>query len=196
MADGPALALDGDPLPAEREEDRLVARLARGDRTAFDALVADHQDRVSRLASRLLGWRADVDDVVQEVFLAAWKGLPRFEGRSSLATWLTRITVNECRSLRHRWGRLRLRTPSAQGGRAHEPAADGQMMDAETFDRVRGAVAALPVRYREVIVLHYLEQMPVKAVGELLGVSENAVAVRLHRARARLKGKLPDLMQD
>lgn len=195
MVNGPALALDGDPLPTEREDDGLVARLARGDQAAFDALVAAHQDRVSRLAYRLLGWSGDVDDVVQEVFLAAWKALPRFQGRSSLATWLTRITINECRRLRRRWGRVLHREP-VETGRACTPAADSRMMNAETFGRVRRAVAALPVRYREVVVLHYLEQIPIGMVSELLGMSTNRVAVLLHRARAKLKSKLADLMQE
>ncbi len=195
MVNGPALALDGDPLPTEREDDGLVARLARGDQAAFDALVAVHQDRVSRLAYRLLGWPSDVDDVVQEVFLAAWKALPRFQGRSSLATWLTRITINECRSLRRRWGRV-IHRESVGPGRVCSPAADSRMMDSESFGRVRRAVAALPVRYREVVVLHYLEQMPIGTVSDLLGVSTNTVVVRLHRARAKLKSKLCDLMQE
>lgn len=194
MADNAVLALEGDLFPPDREDDRLVVRFTRGDQTAFDALVAAHRDRVSRLAYRLLGWSADADDVVQEVFLAAWKALPRFEGRSSVATWLTRITINECRSFRRRWRRA-IRKVSAEGEHASAPAADSRMMDSETFDRVRQAVAALPARYREVIVLHYLEQMPSRTVSELLGVSPGTVEVRLHRARAKLKDKLADLMQ-
>src|SRR5262245_50155020 len=69
----------------------------------FEQLVAQHQSRVARLAQRLLGWRdADVQDVVQEVFVCAWAHLASFRGESSIETWLTRLTINQCRSHRRR----------------------------------------------------------------------------------------------
>jgi len=78
-------------------ESIILALMERGDDSAFEQLVGAYQDHVARTAYRLMGWSGETQDVVQEVFLAALKNLGRFRGRSSLSTWLTAITVNECR---------------------------------------------------------------------------------------------------
>jgi RNA polymerase sigma-70 factor (ECF subfamily) len=162
---------------------------------SFEQLVALHEPRVRRLTHRLLGWRAggDVDDVVQEVFLVLLKKLDSFRGESSLATWLTRVTINRCRTQqRSRWFRLPRRRPphfSDEG-----PPADQDAQRNEVNARVRTAVAALPGRDREVIVLFYLEELPSADIAALLQISPGAVDVRLHRARKRLKQTLGDVL--
>jgi len=198
MADSPSTALQRESRPADREDKLLVERFARGDASAFDRIVAMHQGRVARLAYRLLGWPGDVDDVVQEVFLAALRGRRRFRGRASLSTWLTAITINKCRSHRRkRLLQLRLVAGSrAKGSQTPAAPADQQTTDRETLDRVRRAVRVLPARYREVVVLRYLEEMPVETVGEVLRISRNTVQVRLHRARGRLKELLAGLIEE
>lgn len=175
-----------------------MARFARGERSAFAEIVSAHQARVSRLVYRLLGWQGEADDVVQEVFLSALKNLRRFRGESSLSTWLTRIAINKCRShRRRRFLRLKMFRPAAAGG---EPGvsdpADRAGMDRETFDRVRRAVQDLPARYREAVVLRYLEEMPVEQVAEVLGLTRNVTQVRLHRARLRLRRALDGIIEE
>jgi RNA polymerase sigma-70 factor (ECF subfamily) len=159
----------------------------RGDRAAFERVVALYERRVARLAHRLLGWIGDVDDVVQDVFLAVYEQSHKFRGDSELWPWLTAITVNKCRSrLRRHFLKLRwLR--SVDPFTAHEAEADRDSLRDETSAKVRTAVRALPARDREVIVLYYLEDRPVAEISQLLGSSENAIDVRLHRARKRLK---------
>ena len=143
----------------------------------FEQLVAMHEPRVRRLAHRLLGWRSgsgsggdDVDDVVQDVFLAALKNLSHFRGEATIATWLTRVTINRCRTHRRRqFLRLRwLRRPSSETNAppAHEKAAGD-----ETSTKVRQAVQQLSPRDREVIVLCYLEELPVMEIAALLNIS-------------------------
>ena len=175
------------PEPEPSADAHIVQRFSAGEASAFDELVARHQQRVARLAQRLLGWPQDVEDVVQDVFLAALGNLKKFRGDCSLATWLTTITLNKCRSRRRkrflRWRFLR-RKESETVATDRAPQTTAEM---ETLERVRGAVQALPARYREVVVLHYLEEMPVAEVGDVLGISRGAAEVRLHRARARLK---------
>jgi len=179
------------------EEQALVERFRRGDDSAFDRIVERHSAGVAALANRLLGWPGDVDDVVQDVFVAAFVNLKRFRGECRLRTWLYTITVNKCRSYRLRRRRLR----AVQVGDL-EPAADENQgaerpaMDAEAFDRVRRAVQALPRRYREVVVLRYLQGLEPGEIGQLLGVKVNAIQVRLNRARARLKEDLGDLLEE
>ncbi len=174
----------------------LIRRFSLGDRSAFDELVADHQQRVARLAYRLLGWSGDADDVVQEVFLAAWRGLRRFRGRSALGTWLQTITVNKCRSYRRR----RFLRLTLLGGQDRETQTNDSprqaAMERETFEQVRRAMQALPGKYREVAVLRYLEEMPLEDVCEVLRIKRSTAGVRLHRARAMLKERLADLVED
>ena len=197
MADTRVSTLAAAAKPADRQDrPREELRLAET-APSFEQLVARHQQRVARLCYRLLGWREDVEDAVQEVFLAALGALPDFRGQSSVSTWLTRITVNTCRGyLRKRVLRLRL---FARPRRSFEPRSDRpaerQLMDCERFDRVRRAVRKLPPKYREVIVLRYLEEMAVPAIADVLELSRNAVEVRLNRARKRLKEDLTELLE-
>src|SRR5258706_13850898 len=109
--DGPA------PAGARRDAaDSLADRFACGDPAAFDEVVHRDQETVARLAHRLLGWSPEVEDVVQEVFLAALKNATRFRRGSSLTTWLTTITLNKCRSQR-RGFLVRLRLLTGLGAR-------------------------------------------------------------------------------
>jgi len=171
----------------------LVDRFVRRERAAFECVLAMYQGRVAKLAQRLLGWdapAADVDDVVQEVFLAAWEKAARFRGQSSLWTWLTAITLNRCRThQRKRWLRKAVGLPAAG---IEAPAAGRPAEDDEEAARVRRAVTQLPERDREVIVLFYLEQWPLARIAALLRLKENAVSVRLNRARARLRERLAE----
>jgi RNA polymerase sigma factor (sigma-70 family) len=182
----------------EVEPDKLLAdRFTRGDAGAFDQLVLLYQERVTRLASRLLGWQTEVEDVVQDVFYAAFRNAGRFRGGSSLWTWLTVITVNQCRTQqRKRLFRWRLHKAVSTVEREAAPAADEPAIDDETAREVRSAVAALPAKDREVIVLYYLEHQPVAEISRMLDASHNAIEVRLHRARAKLRDALSDFMKD
>ena len=195
----------GLPIPLAMEvpqdptsDDLLVERFADGDRSAFDQIVANHYARVARLVYRLLGWDDDVADVIQEVFLSALEKLPTFRRQAKFTTWLMTITINTCRKhLRRRFLRSRL---AALAGRSRVSGsavpADQHAASRETFERLRAAVHRLPNRYREVIVLRYLQELPVGQISGVLGISHNAVEVRLTRARRRLARALPDLAED
>lgn len=158
----------------------------------FERLVADEREHVARLASRLLGWRGDVEDVVQDVFLKAWRGWSGFRKESSVRTWLTRITINACRARLRAWkGWLRVFSPANpdEPPRAR-PEARESGLDEDSLRRVRAGVRALPLKLREAVVLRYLEDLPIAEIATVLGVSEGAVEVRLHRARERLRTTL------
>ena len=194
----PSAASPGKLAADGREDPLLAERFAQGDRAAFAEIVAAYQGRVGRLVQRLLGWQEDADDVVQEVFLRAWKSARRFRGESSLATWLTRIAVNACRKdRRRRLGRLRLfGAAAARASSSPLQRPERGDLDPDTFERVRRAVRKLPARYREIVVLRYLEEMPAEKVAQVLGVSRGAVDTRLHRAREKLRKSLNGLMKE
>ena len=174
------------------DDELLVEQFSRGDESVFDRIVERYSPDVGALANRLLGWPGEVEDVSQEVFLAAYLGLKRFRCECSLKSWLFTITINKCRSHRRKQ-LLHLRTSSRAVDKAPSPPAQTaheNAMDAETFNRVRFAVAALPAMYREPVVLRYLQELPIDEIGQILGISQNALHVRLSRARKHLKGNL------
>lgn len=180
------------------EEQTLVERFRQGDDSAFNAIVERHSAEVAAMANRLLGWPGDVDDVVQDVFVAAFVHLRKFRGDCRLRTWLLTITVNKCRShrLRRRW-RLRFRRlDEIEAPVGHAEVTERPAMDEETFGRIRRVVQTLPQKYREVVVLRYLQGLEAGEVAEVLGIKVNAVQVRLNRAKARLKEDLGDLLEE
>jgi RNA polymerase sigma-70 factor (ECF subfamily) len=214
------------------DDELLVEQFSRGDESAFERIVEQYSAEVAALANRLLGWPGEVEDVTQEIFLAAFMGLKKFRCECSLKSWLFTITINKCRSHRRKrklrqlqtvpmWrghlalvlcrrqacpersrrdaggmqGRdglatkgIRLRLPQAE-------EADESLMKAEGFNRVRRAVAGLPARYREPVVLRYLQELDVDEISRILGISKSTLHVRLSRARKRLEPKLAELIE-
>ena len=171
---------------------RVVSSLPR-----FDEIVHEHSERIGGLCYRLLGWNADVDDVVQEVFLAAYEALPTFRGESKMSTWLTAIAINACRNhLRKRKRWLRWFTVQKT---EHSPVvalpAGQALADYETHAEVRAAVQELPQTYREVVVLRYLEELEVADIAGVLALAKNTVEVRLSRARGMLRDVLGDSIE-
>ncbi len=170
------------------DDELLVEQFSRGDDSAFERIVERYSAEVAALANRLLGWPGDVEDLTQDIFLAAFLGLKKFRCDCRLRTWLFTITINKCRSFRHR--RLlhfRLLPQS--------PASTRSPMNAEDFDRVRRAVAKLPAKYREPVVLTYLQCLGADEISRMLGISKNALHVRLSRARERLRNDLAQLWE-
>jgi RNA polymerase sigma-70 factor (ECF subfamily) len=169
----------------------LDVRFARGDAEAISRVIVLYAPCVSALAYRLMGYNGDLDDVVQDVFVAALEGRARFRAESSLWTWLTAITLNRCRwhARKQKIRRLAMRWLSPPG---ETNSAETNANQNDTAIAVRTAVADLGLREREVIVLHYFEQMQIAEIAKLLGKKENAIAVQLHRARQKLKELLPD----
>jgi len=198
MADSSSGGVRGVPGPADRDGPPPIQRSAAPGAWDFADIVSAYQDRLMRLAHRLLGWQDGAEDVVQEVFLAALKALPNFNGRSSLGTWLTAITVNKCRNHRRKnllWMKFLAGARDGPPGRVEAgPANVGAQR--ERARRLRQAVQDLPGKYREVTVLRYLEEMPIAEIGEVLGLGRGAVDVRLHRARSRLKDALNGLIEE
>ena len=173
------------------EEQGLGQDIRQVDASTFDGIVARHSAEVAQLANRLLGWPGDVDDVVQDVFLAAYRARAGFRGQCQVKTWLFTIAINRCRSLQrrqrlHRMALFRM----AQETQASAQGA-GHCRD-EYVLKVRQALGRLARRYREPAVLWYLQEMPADEICQVLGVAKNTLYVRLARAREQLRGLLTD----
>jgi len=180
------------------DDEHIVKQFNRGDESAFDKIVERYSSDIAALANRLLGWSGEVEDVTQDIFLAAFLGLKKFRCECSLKTWLFTITVNKCRSYRYKRMLHRRRISQAAGKALLTSAggADKTPMDSETFNRVRRAIQALPAKYREPVVLRYLQELPTDQISRVLGISKNTLQVRLNRARAHLREELAELTKE
>jgi RNA polymerase sigma-70 factor, ECF subfamily len=197
------------------EDDRaLLERLRSGDEAAFEALLAEHDAALRRVARTFVRTDAAVDDVVQETWLGVIRGLRAFEGRSSLRTWIFRILVNQARTRGARDARdLPFSALEEDDGPAVEPAAfaaDGRwtsaparldgdpetgLLSAELREHLLRAVDALSPAQRAVITLRDLIGVPAADVCRLLEVSDANQRVLLHRARARVRAALLPLAE-
>ena len=164
----------------------LVRRFQEGDPTAFDALVLRYQPRILRLVTHILHSAQDAEDIAQEVFLRAYRGLPRFRGDASFETWLTRITVNTCaRELRRRRLRKSLMLPLRDV--PQKPQLLANLEKEEEQRLVHDTLKRLSPRHRIVLSLYYLEELSCEQIAAILGCSCGTIKSRLYHARKRLR---------
>lgn len=192
----------GRPEPgpsAEASERSFIERLRQGDEKAFEELVRTRGGALLAVARRFLRNEEDARDAVQEAFVQAFRGIKSFEEQARLSTWLRRIVVNA--SL------MRLRTRRRKPEEALDEdllptfGPDGHRIGAtpawedpeeriereETRQRVRSAIDRLPETSRSVLLLRDIEEQTTEEAARLLGITENAVKIRLHRARQALR---------
>ncbi len=171
----------------------LVDAARDGDRGTFDELVRRTYVDTYTLALRLTSHEEDARDVVQEAYLRAWKGLPRFRGDSQFTTWLYRITANA--AFTHGQKRRRHRTSNLDD--VDEPTdvrpESSPELVAEAragLEDVAAALQQLPERLRQVVVLKDVYELSHEAIAQEAGISVAAAKVRLHRGRKRLRDLL------
>lgn len=146
-----------------------------------EELIDQHGDDILRLCLLYMGERQLAEDAFQETFVRAWRHLSAFRGESSVKTWLSHIAVNVCRDmLRTPWLRMRRSARSVEE-MEHLPAPD-----ATPRHELMDAIRALPDKYREVIVLVYVQDMKLREAAAQLRLPVPTVSTRLRRARARL----------
>jgi len=185
----------------------LLHRLRSGDERAFVSLVERYHEPMLRLAVSFVPSRAVAEEVVQDTWLAALRGLEAFEGRSSLKTWLFRILVNRARTTGSKEQRS---VPVADPEPAVDPtrfggagswsdppehwieAAERRMEAGKLADRVRAWLGELPARQREVVLLRDIEGMSSEEVCAVLALTEGNQRVLLHRGRSRLRQLFED----
>ena len=183
--------------------DHLIPRLREGDADAYEELVRAEMGRMLSVARRYLRSEDDARDAVQEAFIAAFESIERFKGDSKLSTWLHRIVVNKAlmklrtkrrkpeESLEHL-----LPTYKEDGHQTSEsepwgkPTAHELLEEGEIRDAVRAAIEKLPESFRTVVLLRDLEGLSGAEAADMLGITPNAVKIRLHRARQALRSLL------
>jgi RNA polymerase sigma-70 factor (ECF subfamily) len=162
----------------------LVELARSGDRSAFDELLRRHDPRMRGLAYRLMADRHRMDDALQEAYVKAYRGLPRFKAGSDFGTWLYRITYNACIDELRKRKRSPVASDDPVDPVSPRPGPERVVSAAET---VRQALAELPVDQRVTVVLVDGEGFDHREAAKILGVAPGTVASRLHRARAALR---------
>jgi RNA polymerase sigma-70 factor (ECF subfamily) len=170
----------------------LVARLRARDPAAFEELVRTYQHRVFGVALRMLGARADAEDVAQEVFLRVYRAVGEFRGEARLSTWLYGITSNLClnRLARADHTRVSRDDDAVQGAPSEGIDAAEAAERSEVEAALRQAIAELPDERRIVVVLRDVEGLSYDEIAQALALEPGTVRSRLHRARLDLKSKM------
>ncbi|MFN2484827.1 MAG: RNA polymerase sigma factor [Candidatus Limnocylindria bacterium] len=175
------------------DADAELVRAAQADRQAFGALYHRYLDRVYSYVYYQLGDHHDAEDVTERTFVAALDALDRFEERgSTFRSWLFRIAHNAMANQRRTTSRSRSRTEQLDEALEH-PAPDDVDATVQRRDdarRVWRAVAALPIERQRVVLLRFVDELSSREIGEVLGRSEGAVRVLLHRALREVADRL------
>lgn len=187
----------------------LVSLVQKGDVDAFEVLVARHQKRMLNIAFRLTGDYDEACEVVQDVFVSAYKNIRTFRGEAKFTTWLTSIAVNlsknRLKQMKSRQGReiLSLDEPiqTADGEiRIDPPSKEPSVLDRlekrDTQNRVQDCIKALEPEYREVLVLRDMQDFSYDEIGSMLRLREGTVKSRLFRAREAIKDCLKKIVGD
>lgn len=182
----------------------LVARVQNGEKGAFDLLVRKYQHKVAKLISRYLSDRAEVEDITQEVFIKAYRGLGAFRGDSAFYTWLYRIAVNTAKNYLESQGR---RPPSADieiegaellegvNGLRDLGTPERNLLTDEIADTVNRVIGALPADLRMAITLRDLDGLSYEEIAHVMECPIGTVRSRIFRAREAIDKELRPLLE-
>jgi RNA polymerase sigma-70 factor, ECF subfamily len=189
------------------DEAELLEALRAGRDEAYEWLVRSHTGPMLAVAHRMLRGE-EARDAVQEAFLAAFRSIPRFQGQCALSTWLYRIVVNAC-LMRLRSRHRKPETPFEdllptfmEDGHQSNPAifwklpGETDLERAELCQHVRECIEELPDTYRNVLLLRDIQELDTRETSLILGISENAVKIRVHRARQALRTLLEPFFRE
>lgn len=177
--------------PAEIPDAVLAVTAAQGDERAFAVLMGRHKGWLYRFIRHYVADRDEAYDVLQDSFLSAWCALRRYDPQRPFGVWLRRIALNKCRD-RARRNAVRRAALALLGlqDQGAAPAADRIAAGSEALRRLEAAIANLPRRLKEPLILTTLEGMSQKDAGLLLGINAKAVETRAYRARKQLAAQL------
>lgn len=182
---------------ATATDEVVLARIRAGDRGGFEVLIRRHNRRIYRTVRAILGADAEAEDAMQDAYVQAFKHLNDFEGRSTFATWLTRIAVREAIARKKRTSReadLGIDRDSEEeemaSMRTMVASPEEQASSGELRELLEGVIDELPEHFRAVFMLRAVEELSVAETAACLEIQEETVKTRLHRARALLQESL------
>jgi RNA polymerase sigma-70 factor, ECF subfamily len=185
----------------EIKEAELIQRACNGDKEAFYSLVHPCEGAIYSVAVSILNNPEDAEEAVQEAVLKALSHLTDFRGEAKFSTWLIRITINEARlklrrDRRHLYESVDEQRASEHGEYFPKDFADWREVPSEALQRkelgeaLKRAIASLPLKYREVLILRDVQQLRIEEVARILGITEGSVKTRLLRARLQMREAL------
>lgn len=174
-------------------DQQVVDRILGGDVGSFELLMRRYNQRLFIAARSILNRDADAEDALQETYLRAYRSLGSFEGRSSVSTWLTRITLNEALRIRKRNARraqLEIAEHAPQSGADRDPNMFAPISRDENHNSLQQALGTLSDNERTIVMLRLIHGLSTREVAQSTGLSESNVKVTLHRARIKLADNL------
>ncbi len=179
----------------------LIRRVCAGEKEAFYTLVQPYERAVYTAAMSILNNQADAEEVAQEAVLKAFSNLSRFRGEAKFSTWLVQITINEARlklrkDRRHLYESVDEPKSDDEGDYFPKDFADWREIPSETVQRkelrdaLKRALAGLPQKYREVLILRDIQHLSIEETAQVLGISAGNVKTRLLRARLQMRDAL------
>lgn len=197
----------GAPLGGDRDSDRVLVEAAqRGDKRAFEMLLAKYQRKIFRLLGRLVRDPAEVEDVAQEAFIKAYRALPSFRGESAFYTWLYRIAINTAKNWLAAQGRRAPTTTSNDVDEAETFDDSSTLRDVDTPDSmlltkqvgeaVNRAIDRLPEDLRQAIVLREIEGMSYEEIAAAMNCPIGTVRSRIFRAREAIAAELRPVLDN
>lgn len=191
-------------MERQQVDQALVDRVQRGDKGAFDLLVRRYQFKIANVVSRYVNDQAEIEDIVQEAFIKAYRALSRFRGDSAFYTWLYRIGINTAKNYLVAMGR---RTPTstdvdaeeAEGFEGGEQLRDlntpeNELMSRQVADNVNQTLAELPEELRTAITLREIEGLSYEDIANIMNCPIGTVRSRIFRAREAIAVKLRPLL--
>jgi RNA polymerase sigma-70 factor (ECF subfamily) len=175
-----------DEAVSRLSDEEIVARVVDGDTGLFELIVRRYNQRLFRTTRAILRNDGEAEDVMQEAYVRAFVNLDQFAGEAKFSTWLTKIAVYEALGRLRRAKRKEELQETMDSGDSPERAAYGR----ELQSAIESAVDALPPMYRTVFVLREVEDMSVTETADCLGITEESVKTRCHRARSLLRRRL------
>lgn len=181
------------PLPEQLTDEQVVTRVVAGDAAQFEILMRRHNQRIYRTVRAVLRSEDEVEDVMQQAYLNAYTHLSQFGGQAQFSTWLTRIAINEALARRGKRGKafgegedaVMLSLVDTKTRNPEQQAAASEMRQVMEHE-----IAALPDSYRLTFMMRDVEGLTTAETAESLGISEDLVKTRLHRARTMLRDNL------
>jgi RNA polymerase sigma-70 factor (ECF subfamily) len=169
------------------DDTKLVQRAQRGDAVAFEQLVRRHQRYVFNVAYRVLNDYAEAEDITQEAFVRAWRGLPGFRGQARFTTWIYRIVHNLCLNRLPGLKRELLRTEPLEEALAASTPSQAELVEVrERVAFLHAQLDQLPEKYRLVLTLRYLQHLSYDEIAAALDLPVGTVKTHIHRARRLL----------
>ena len=169
----------------------IIQRVLEGDVEAFSRLVDRHYARCARVALRILGNREDAEEAIQDAFLRAFKALADYEDRERFSAWLTRILVNQCRTVLARTRRRDALFTDLDVQRL--TFASSMEPEGAVWPELEHVLERLPAEQREAIVLKYADDLTYEEMSRITGAGESALKMRVQRAFARLRALLQEV---